>query len=260
MTTFHLFPLLPLELRIQIWEVAPHSTVPNRVLTVRKVGRVTKPVYLCPNPPPALMHACHESRKYAGYYYQKHFTMKGIPRYIWANMSTDIVHIDSPFLMALSFQNIPSGSSQEKHVIRHLQLEFEVSWGSSLFSRSYSHREVPDFPALETCDVIVRDGLYAWAPTVRNGRWAGRWGKECYVRVVDRETGEWIDTATAGAYKDWVDTDHGANMDFDEEGGARSGEDKDERYEKMMVAMRNPLPRIDLESRGVLRGAEAEMW
>jgi hypothetical protein len=259
MTTFHSFPLLPLELRIQIWEDALHSTIPNRVLTVRKVGRTTQPVYLSPNPPPALMHACHESRKYASYHYRKQFTMKGIPRYIWANMSTDIVHINGDFMMALAFRNIPSGSSQEMNDIRHLQLELDFGREeTNIFYSNY--RVVPDFPALETCDVIVRDGLSAWAPVVRNGAWGNRWGKECYVRVLDRETGEWVDAATAGAYEDWIYTDHGANMDFNEEDRDRIEEDKEERYEKMMVVMRNPLPRIDLESRGVLRGAEPAMW
>jgi hypothetical protein len=257
MTTFHLFPLLPLELRIQIWTAA----IPNRVLTIRRLDRATHPICLSPTPPPALMHACQESRKYAGYHYRKHFTMERTLPYLWANMSTDTVHINDTYMLALATGNQPRASSKEKDGFRHLQVEIDVNCGVSyIFSTEYRHKPGPDFPALETCDVIVRDGLSAWARIARENRWGDRFGKECYVRVVDRETGEWIDAVTAGAYEDWVYTDHGANMDFDEEDRDRIDEDKEVRYEKMMVVIKNPLPRIDLESRGVLRKAGPAIW
>ena len=181
--------------------------------------------------------------------------------YLWANMSTDIVHINDTYMRAMATNNQPRASSKEKYNIRHMQVEIDFCRGVNPFCAKYRDKLGPDFPALETCDVIVRDGLSAsWAKIARENRWGDRFAKECYVRVVDRETGEWIDAATAGAYEDWIYTDHGAKKDFDEEDRDSIGEDKEKRYEKMMVAMRNPLPRIDLESRGVLRGAEPSIW
>ena len=126
-----------------------------------------------------------------------------------------------------------------------MQVEIDFWRAVNPFCAEYRDKLGPDFPALETCDVIVRDGLSAaWAKIARENRWGDRFAKGCYVRVVDRETGEWIDAATAGAYEDWIYTDHGAKKDFDEEDRDSIGEDKEERDEKMMAAMRYPLPRI----------------
>jgi hypothetical protein len=253
MTTFHPFPLLPLELRIQIWTDAFHSIVLNRVLTIRK--RRTHDAYSSPTPPPALINTCRESRKYTGDHYQKCFTVEGSPQYIWANLSTDIIFMNGALMNSLA-----RGTSREINEIRHLQLELVHNFGwddSSCFRHNYSYR-IFDFPALKTCDVLVKDGLYAWAKFARKCRWENRWCKgRGDVRIVDEETGEWIDAANAGAYKDWVDTDHGANRDFDREDWDRNWEDEEERYEKMMEVMSSPLPRIDLGSRGILIRAEA---
>lgn len=82
--TFHLFPCLPLEIRIQIWESA---TIQGRALKIR--GLRSRTDYWPPTPTPGVTRACHESRKYCNY--QKAFVMDGSPRYIWTNFDCDII-------------------------------------------------------------------------------------------------------------------------------------------------------------------------
>jgi 2EXR family len=73
--TFHLFPLLPKELQLRIWELA-NAAIGHRVIELRgKFTRYTRPEgtnitgrelyewkYAPPCPVPVILHICHTSR------------------------------------------------------------------------------------------------------------------------------------------------------------------------------------------------------
>ncbi|KAF2743581.1 hypothetical protein M011DRAFT_372674, partial [Sporormia fimetaria CBS 119925] len=93
-STFHPFPRLPCELRLQIWE---HAVEP-RTIEVRY--RAYKPErLLCTNPVPAIMEACREARDVGLKLYEKAFldSIPGRPdlgeRYIWLNWDFDVISI-----------------------------------------------------------------------------------------------------------------------------------------------------------------------
>ncbi|KAH7303858.1 hypothetical protein B0I35DRAFT_446125 [Stachybotrys elegans] len=94
---------LPLELRTRIWSLAVE---PRRIMNVRikkKLGerfsnkqrRQGKDILYeaSSTPPPALMHVCHESRRYAPY--QRAFTAGTEPRWTWVNFELDIFCVNS---------------------------------------------------------------------------------------------------------------------------------------------------------------------
>jgi hypothetical protein len=61
------------------------------------------------------------------------------------------------------------------------------------------------------------------------------------------KTGEWSNAATAGPYRDYLDTGHGESKDYQRiDDDSDEEEDAEEIYE-MMMKMKGPLPRIDLE-------------
>ncbi|KAH3942628.1 hypothetical protein HBI56_169330 [Parastagonospora nodorum] len=89
--------------------------------------------------------------------------------------------------------------------------------------------QVWDLTKLEGCDILVDHSLILSAHFVGNVHW--RACPKSNVHVVDTETGEWIDSNTAGPIID----------DWDKE----SEEDFKQREEAMMK-MKEPLPRIEL--------------
>ncbi|KAI1305418.1 hypothetical protein F5Y03DRAFT_355822 [Xylaria venustula] len=89
-TTFHPFPRLPVELRIQIWSLA----VSSRSLEIGDIGPYQMGLspeymkYTSRIPPPAVMHVCWESRQYAPY--KKAFFWPP-DRYLWVNFQQDTI-------------------------------------------------------------------------------------------------------------------------------------------------------------------------
>jgi hypothetical protein len=230
--TFHVFSSLPLELRIQVWQSCSFT----RVL---KVSDFRSTYYSSPTPAPAVTRACKESRKYTSY--QKSFTVHGSPRYIWVCLASDIIQMSSDLMSRLAIHD-----DSKKKGIRHLRLELMADgWDlSEFFFHDYSH-SIRDFPNLESCDILIDDGLYNWAQFIEEGYWGTC--PDSNVRIVDAKTGEWISAVTAGPYRDYLDTGHGESRDYqrivdywDEE------EDAEERYEALMK-MKAPLPRMNLE-------------
>ncbi|KAK0712165.1 hypothetical protein B0T21DRAFT_387176 [Apiosordaria backusii] len=55
---FPFFPLLPAELRLQIWRLS----LPPRVVLLSQSSSYPSPTYTSPTPPPILLSVCHESR------------------------------------------------------------------------------------------------------------------------------------------------------------------------------------------------------
>lgn len=98
MVTFHPFPRLPLEIRIQIWKSAIET---SRVLKIRKLKRRSlfkpySPAYWSPTNTPSVIRVCRESRKNSGY--QKAFIVEGSPRYFWVNFENDVLQIQSDLM------------------------------------------------------------------------------------------------------------------------------------------------------------------
>ncbi|KAH7073783.1 hypothetical protein BKA63DRAFT_543823 [Paraphoma chrysanthemicola] len=210
-STFHSFPRLPLELRIQIWSLV---ITENRPLKIRLTKRLPKSLHL--------------------WVY---------PHYVWTRFESDIVQ-----MLGSVMSRLTEGHSMEKREIRHMRLEMSVGNTCSeeeWFYHEYGYR-IRDFPQLQRCDILVSDGLYVWGDFIKDRFWGAC--SRSNVRIVDVATGEYIDGETDGPYQDYLDTGHGESReyvriqdDWDEE----DEEDGDERYQAMMK-MSAPLPRMDL--------------
>lgn len=169
------------------------------------------------------------------------FVVEGYPNYIWADLERDIIQMNVAFLNSLV-----TGQRPEKNEVRHLRVELVHDFGwdeSESIFHDYSHK-VRDFPKLQSCSILVNDGLYPWVQFVKQMYWGVCPQK--YVQIVDTKTREWIDATTAGAYGDYLDTNYGASRDFIREDPDWDDEDREERYEEMMEIMREPRPRVEL--------------
>jgi hypothetical protein len=239
MATFHPFQRLPLELRIEIWELA---FIKDRVLKIRI--RYPSKTFWSPTLIPAVTRACQESRKRCSY--QKAFIVDGSPRYIWANFTNDIIQmLGSTMCGLVEYRHV------EMNAIQRLRIEMAIDnnerddYEEEFFFHDYSHR-IRDLPRLEGCDILVNDGLSAWTRLIEEVYWGAC--SQRNVRVVDAKTGEWIDMDTAGAYADWVDTNGGETRDYQRIIDDWDAEDEEEirQREEAMMKMKEHLPRIDL--------------
>ncbi|OBT94716.1 hypothetical protein VE01_06268 [Pseudogymnoascus verrucosus] len=230
MATFHPFPRLTLELRIQIWGFATE----DRVLRVRKTWNHNQG-YWSPTAVPAVTRACSESREHCSY--RKAFIINSSPRYIWANFDCDVIQMRSRLL---ADKNI-----LERDEVRHLRIELVNEQGldeSEFFYHNHVHK-LPDFPKLESFNLLVSDGLWPqWTDFIKETYWGACPRRN--VRIVDRRTGEWIDEETSGAYHDYRDSNGGKNDNY-----TRVVDDEEEEEGRMeaMKRLQIPLPRIDLD-------------
>src|SRR6187402_1867975 len=104
--TFHPFPRLPKEIRIEIWKL--HLvTMPPRTLTVLSYppARWTHELqhFFSPDPVPPLLHVSQEARMEALPFYTKAFSNGLSPRYIWTNFFLDTIRMDSYNLTRVDF-------------------------------------------------------------------------------------------------------------------------------------------------------------
>lgn len=169
----------------------------------------------------------------------KMFAVEDYPNYIWADPESDIIQMNGAFM-----NDLVTGQMVEKNEVRHLRLELvhDSGWDESeSFFHDYSHK-IRGFPKLQSCSILVNDGLYSWVQFVKQMYWGVC--PQNNVQIVDAKTGEWIDATTAGAYGDYVDTNYGATRDFIREDPDWDEEDTEERYEEMMATMRESLPRL----------------
>ncbi|KAK0758105.1 hypothetical protein N5P37_009403 [Trichoderma harzianum] len=90
MSTFHLFPHLPIELRIRIWNSTafPHMVHVKR-RWVSRYGEFGLQYTATSTPCPPVVQVCQESRRHEPY--QRAFTTGAEPRYIWVNFETDMI-------------------------------------------------------------------------------------------------------------------------------------------------------------------------
>ncbi|KFY16392.1 hypothetical protein V492_01377 [Pseudogymnoascus sp. VKM F-4246] len=150
---FHLFPRLPSELRLQIW----NDAFPRRVVTVHYVhnesGSSLK--YFCsPDPLPAVFSACKESRSEALSVYTKAFSSGSAPRYIWVNFTTDTIRIND--------YSVPEIMIEERQLIRWLVLE---STNDEFLSGPFCDALL-DLRDLEEWDIQAANEIALWSGIV----------------------------------------------------------------------------------------------
>jgi hypothetical protein len=245
MATFHLFPQLPLELRMQIWESA---FADDRVLKIRRRHGVAGGQWWSPSPAPAVTRACWESRQYCSY--KKVFAAGKSSRYIWAKLDSDIIQ-----MLGSAMSELAGEERSERNEIRRLRVEMAVRkemhtsdyWSdeSESFLHEYSHR-ICDFPKLEGCDVLVAGDLSRWTSFIEETYWGVC--PQSNVRIIDAKTGEWIDADTSGPYKDWIDTGRGQSRDYQRliDYWDEADEEDIAKREEEMMKMQEGLPRIDM--------------
>lgn len=243
--TFHPFPRLPLELRIQVWEVASE----DRVLRVKKPWWSNIKYYSSPTPAPAVTRACRESRKHCSY--QKAFTVDSYPQYIWTNFDCDIIQMRTYLV-----DDVANNHAMERDSIRHLRIEIDRDApGYEMDSFWYQDQpQLREFPKLESCYVLVDNIL--WHEMTRFIEDSG-WGA-CpveNVRIVDAKTGEWVDKDTSGPYQDYLDTRTGGDFTRGVDDVWLPEEETEEEWEayhererwEAIRQLQIPLPRIDLD-------------
>lgn len=157
MLHFHLFPMLPEELRALVWSFA---ALPRRVhikeeyLDIPGVPFSNYQCIVSPTPPPAVMHTCRESRQGAPYT-RAFVCMEGpvTPRYIWVNFAVDTLcvqardyHYQSP---RPGYLGIPS---EHEHQIE--RLEVNLTWTAAAETFRDWFRDTPRrFPLLKEMQV-----------------------------------------------------------------------------------------------------------
>lgn len=131
--TFHLFPLLPAELRIQIWEMTVEARkVHLEVFIEGPVGHET--AYLS-SAAPAIMHACRESRN-LGLYQQKlsdFFEEYGIEDWghVWLDPDIDTVELTTTPRSLLTLSPNSKGSIRYiRFKLKNLRIRLNRKWST----------------------------------------------------------------------------------------------------------------------------------
>ncbi|GAP90720.2 hypothetical protein SAMD00023353_5200510 [Rosellinia necatrix] len=164
--TFHLFPSLPTELRLRIWALAAEDP---RILHVRAEGRLVWTsetelenitVYSSLTPPPAVLHACRESRQNAPY--EKSFltSSPGVAevRYIWANFQQDMIYLPDAEIHRLE----PYGAVIQRLRFTVLPADPALSGGTDELWSHYSDEILEPFTALRELHISIPEPFLQW--------------------------------------------------------------------------------------------------
>lgn len=155
-TKFHQFSPLPPELRTRVWELTEAEPRIVEVFTrppnytyghFRYVKSTTRP--------PALLHACSESRRraLARSLYVRAFTSGSQPRYTWVNFEMDMIAVKPIFFDPIK---------PEKPLIQRLRMEGPNDEHFCYFSS----REMDDFTSIKEVHVICTDDISYWKQIV----------------------------------------------------------------------------------------------
>ncbi|KAH7314287.1 hypothetical protein BKA65DRAFT_516532 [Rhexocercosporidium sp. MPI-PUGE-AT-0058] len=187
--TFHPFPRLPKELRIEIWKVHLTALEPrllrvwsnppievfehNECLDPDRESRFLKSEChpSSPNPVPALLQTSQESRHEALRYYTRAFSSRMYQRalrtdtgtgsrsvdtrYVWTNFAIDTIKITA--------NHLPRISDEDRKRIQHMSIDVSchMCWG-------LSHEQ--DFRMLENLkhlEILCSSQLWVWGDTVK---------------------------------------------------------------------------------------------
>ncbi|KAI1120156.1 hypothetical protein F5Y10DRAFT_290218 [Nemania abortiva] len=167
MSTFHPFPRLPTEIRLQIWEmtVVPrtveihiaHERMPPSPSLVgwrRYPEPEDLPYLVSPTPVPAILQTCCEARN-LGLYQKALSELAGLdgaePRYVWLDLEIDMISIGIAevwFFMPVV------------QLIRRLKMEPDVPKVS--FADDYGLSGLRHFVNAREIHVVCADGLRSW--------------------------------------------------------------------------------------------------
>ena len=252
MSTFHFFPRLPQDLRVQIWQLATTPRILKLNLNPDYYGRHNRSRiqgYWSPTLPPAMIQVSQEARKYSSYH-KAFISNDSSPRYIWTDFTHDILQI-RPYLISELLD------TTERDAIQHIRIDLMndyKGYEAEFFFHNHSH-EIRDFPSLQRVDTIVEGGLHGWTKLILENYWGTC--PMANVRIVDGKTGEWICEDTCGVYADWLDNravldrENGdiADIWFTRVVDDEDGEDKEEIFEQRVEAVKRfkGLPRMDLD-------------
>ncbi|PNP43503.1 hypothetical protein TGAMA5MH_04475 [Trichoderma gamsii] len=195
-TTFHPFPRLPSEIRSQIWILASRPRLVHISITptaMRPWKRTGDYDFASPTPPPALMHACRESRQCAPYQ-KSFFTIlpneeeeeeeeeeEAEARYIWVDFERDMICLED--------DNVNRVSPHQAD-IRRLRVTIPTGDRGDLVFEVYgrsSHVLFEKFTALQELQLAMAEDFLAWGST-----WPGRGYGACpreNIRYLDLHTG-----------------------------------------------------------------------
>lgn len=151
--TFHLFPILPQEIRLQIWSIILHEprNTPIRRKTNWKCGSDKDLLYFQPRtPPPVLTQVCSESRAEALQVYTRAFTYGLEPRYTYINFALDRLIISDWDL----FVHVPF-SAYERGCIR--KIAFTADNCDVFHGYFFRSNSAGTLKALEELKAVSRD-------------------------------------------------------------------------------------------------------
>ncbi|KAI0468344.1 hypothetical protein F4859DRAFT_491308 [Xylaria cf. heliscus] len=188
--TFNLFPNLPTELRLHIWALAAegprilHVRIEDRSSWISETELERDIVYFSPTPPPAVLHACRESRQ-AAPYEKSFFTSSRTAemRYIWVNFQQDMICLPDEGIYKLESY----GAVIQRLRFTVLPSDPALSGGTDELWSHYSDEILEPFTALRELHIAIPEPFLQWGSV---GRFVPFWpiGRE-NVRFIDLHTG-----------------------------------------------------------------------
>ncbi|KAG4430867.1 hypothetical protein IFR05_013651 [Cadophora sp. M221] len=180
--TFHPFPRLPKELRIEIWKVHLAALEPRLLRVWCKVS--TEPIedskdpedgherYVegeqhqsSPNPVPALLHTSQESRYEARRHYTRAFSLRNgstvHQRYIWTNFATDTIKIKVGSFLRIN--------KEERKRIQHMSIDTDcpICFYGSLTINFNLMENFKYLENLKHLEILCPSPLWSWGGAVK---------------------------------------------------------------------------------------------
>ncbi|KFY31581.1 hypothetical protein V493_00969 [Pseudogymnoascus sp. VKM F-4281 (FW-2241)] len=101
LSSFHLFPTLPVEIRVKIWSLLlsiPRTVICTQIVFTHATPRVITKVFDTDTPSPPLLYVNRESRYEALAIYAPYFATTSNPRPIYLSLSQDVVRFKDALL------------------------------------------------------------------------------------------------------------------------------------------------------------------
>ncbi|KAK7212295.1 hypothetical protein V2G26_019473 [Clonostachys chloroleuca] len=173
MSTFHAFPRLPYELRMQVWKLTVEPrTVEIRVggfykdlgpqIEDRPVDRQYVQYLVTTTPVPGPLQTCREARN-LGLYQRSMSELSdltgGEKQYVWLNLDIDLIYFGGGGLAKF---NQVAPSVKRLKLVREISEEWFYQEGVSEFRH---------FVNLEEVQIVCKDGMRAWHCATRDHYW-----------------------------------------------------------------------------------------